>query len=519
MVGPLVTLTLCLAMTVGLAVGTAGVASGDPQGGSGDTGGSGGTAYPSQDEVERAKARAVRTAHDVGAIKGRLLLANQSLDQANLRAEQASEAYNGAMWRLEQAKAAYRQARQDVAQAQASVAEQRNRIGALVAQSYQNGGDLTALNAMMSADGLEGVMDQLAAFQGASTSMQADYKRFAATDALAQVFESKARRAKVEQVRLAARAEQAKQQAVASVDAAQAEAARIDAEKERLISALADAQDISVGLARKRQAALEQLARQRAQERARQAAIAAAKAAAAAEAKARAEAAAAQKAADEAAAAAKKKADDEAATAAAKKKAADDEAAAAAAAATKREREKASAAQPSESAPKTSGGGGSGGDGGGGDNGGGASDPTPTPPPPTPPAPPAPPTPPAPPAPSGGVDAAIAYAKAQLGEPYRWGATGPTSWDCSGLTMRAWQAAGRSLPHYSVAQYDAGTPIPISDARPGDLLFWSSNGRPSGIHHVALSLGGSSFIEAPRTGLDVRLNSIYTWYPDFAVRL
>ena len=97
-----------------------------------------------------------------------------------------------------------------------SVAEQRNRIGALVAQSYQNGGDLTALNAMMSADGLEGVMDQLAAFQGASTSMQADYKRFAATDALAQVFESKARRAKAEQVRLAARAEQAKQQAVAS---------------------------------------------------------------------------------------------------------------------------------------------------------------------------------------------------------------------------------------------------------------------------------------------------------------
>ena len=85
--------------------------------------------------------------------------------------------------------------------------------------------------------------------------------------------------------------------------------------------------------------------------------------------------------------------------------------------------------------------------------------------------------------------------------------------------MRAWQAAGRSLPHYSVAQYDAGTPIPISDARPGDLLFWSSNGRPSGIHHVALSLGGSSFIEAPRTGLDVRYNSIYTWYPDFAVRL
>ena len=60
---------------------------------------------------------------------------------------------------------------------------------------------------MMSADGPEGVLDEFAAFQGASTSLQADYKRFAATDALAQVFESKARHAKAEQVRLAAEAE------------------------------------------------------------------------------------------------------------------------------------------------------------------------------------------------------------------------------------------------------------------------------------------------------------------------
>jgi cell wall-associated NlpC family hydrolase len=85
--------------------------------------------------------------------------------------------------------------------------------------------------------------------------------------------------------------------------------------------------------------------------------------------------------------------------------------------------------------------------------------------------------------------------------------------------MRAWESAGRSLPHYSVAQYDAGTPIPVADARAGDLLFWSSNGRPSGIHHVALYLGGGSFLEAPHTGANVRYNSIYSWYPDFAVRL
>jgi cell wall-associated NlpC family hydrolase len=125
----------------------------------------------------------------------------------------------------------------------------------------------------------------------------------------------------------------------------------------------------------------------------------------------------------------------------------------------------------------------------------------------------------APPKPTGSAAVAIAFAKQQLGEPYRWGAAGPDRWDCSGLTMMAWRAGGISLPHFSGAQYDAGTPIPVSEAEPGDLLFWTSNGRPSGIHHVALYLGGGSFIEAPHTGADVRYNSIYDYFPNFAVRL
>lgn len=120
---------------------------------------------------------------------------------------------------------------------------------------------------------------------------------------------------------------------------------------------------------------------------------------------------------------------------------------------------------------------------------------------------------------SAAVHTAIAFAESQLGDPYLWAGAGPDRWDCSGLTMMAWQAAGIALPHYAAAQYDAGTPIPVSDARPGDLLFWSNNGQPSGIHHVALYLGGGRFIEAPHTGSYVRYNSIYDWYPDFAVRL
>jgi cell wall-associated NlpC family hydrolase len=124
------------------------------------------------------------------------------------------------------------------------------------------------------------------------------------------------------------------------------------------------------------------------------------------------------------------------------------------------------------------------------------------------------------PAPSNrAVAAVIAYAKAQLGKPYRWAAAGPDSFDCSGLTLMAWRQGGIDLVHYSGSQYAAGTPIPVSAARPGDLYFWSYNGRPSGIHHVALALGNGEFIEAPHTGAFVRYNNVSNWYPDFAVRL
>jgi peptidoglycan DL-endopeptidase CwlO len=414
-------------------------------------------AYPSQERVDRARDRAAATARDVGAIKAELLLANRRLEQAGIRAEQAAEAYNGAMWRLEEAQERLRQARADADQARRTVADQRDAIGALVAASYQQGSQLTALNAMMSADGPQGVLDQYAGFQGASSSLEADYQRFAAADALAQVFERKAQQAKVEQERLAADARVARDEAATAASQAQASADQVAAEKDRLIRELATAQDISVRLARERQTALEEIARQRAEARARREARAQARA----EAAAQAEAAAAAKARAEAAARAK--------------------------------------AAKAAKAAKT----------GNGGNDAPKADPAPAPTPP----------PASDPSPRGGAQQAIAFARAQLGEPYRWGASGPSSWDCSGLTQGAWGSAGVYLPHYSVAQYYAGTPVPVSDARPGDLLFWSSNGAPGGIHHVALSLGGGRFIEAPHTGANVRYNSIYAWYPDFAVRL
>lgn len=125
-----------------------------------------------------------------------------------------------------------------------------------------------------------------------------------------------------------------------------------------------------------------------------------------------------------------------------------------------------------------------------------------------------PPSPPAdpPPATSTGAAArAIAFARQQLGEPYRWAAAGPDAWDCSGLTMRAWQAGGVSLPHYSAAQYDATTPISVGQLRPGDLVFWGDS--PSSIHHVALYIGNGQILHAPRTGRPVAIDSMYYWVP------
>ncbi len=79
--------------------------------------------------------------------------------------------------------------------------------------------------------------------------------------------------------------------------------------------------------------------------------------------------------------------------------------------------------------------------------------------------------------------------------------------------MGAWQAGGKYLPHYSVAQYDESTPISPSDLEPGDLVFWGDSGDPSSIYHVALYSGDGMIIQAPRTGRDVEEVSMYYWIP------
>ncbi|MFI8322478.1 NlpC/P60 family protein [Streptomyces sp. NPDC085529] len=106
-------------------------------------------------------------------------------------------------------------------------------------------------------------------------------------------------------------------------------------------------------------------------------------------------------------------------------------------------------------------------------------------------------------APTGRASAAISFARAQLGKPYVWGATGPSAYDCSGLTQAAWRAAGVSLPRTTYTQINAGRRVSRSELAPGDLVFFYS-----GISHVGLYIGGGQMIHAPRPGAPIRIAPI-----------
>ncbi|MFE9838110.1 NlpC/P60 family protein [Streptomyces sp. NPDC005551] len=93
----------------------------------------------------------------------------------------------------------------------------------------------------------------------------------------------------------------------------------------------------------------------------------------------------------------------------------------------------------------------------------------------------------------------LAYARAQIGKPYVWGAMGPDSYDCSGLTRAAWMAAGVFLPRTVRDQADAGTSVPLSEIAPGDLVFFDDDSS-----HVGLYAGHGMLIHAPRPGAHVR---------------
>ncbi|MEW2556453.1 C40 family peptidase [Streptomyces zhihengii] len=102
------------------------------------------------------------------------------------------------------------------------------------------------------------------------------------------------------------------------------------------------------------------------------------------------------------------------------------------------------------------------------------------------------------------ADKVLAFARAQIGKPYVWGATGPSSYDCSGLTQAAWKAAGVDLPRTTWDQVEVGKRVATADLLPGDLVFFYDD-----ISHVGIYIGDGMMIHAPKPGANVREESIY----------
>ena len=104
---------------------------------------------------------------------------------------------------------------------------------------------------------------------------------------------------------------------------------------------------------------------------------------------------------------------------------------------------------------------------------------------------------------------AIAFAEAQLGKPYQWGAAGPDAYDCSGLVYAAYAAAGIRLGRTTYQWQQDGPVVPLSQIQPGDLLFSAgSDGTPANPGHVVMYLGDGQVIQAPQTGQDVQVDPV-----------
>lgn len=111
------------------------------------------------------------------------------------------------------------------------------------------------------------------------------------------------------------------------------------------------------------------------------------------------------------------------------------------------------------------------------------------------------------------ASSAVSYAMAQVGKAYVWGASGPSAFDCSGLTMAAWATQGVSLPHNSGAQYASGTPVSESELQPGDLVFYYSP-----ISHVGLYVGDGQVVNALNPGSGVQVSGLHDMPFSGAVR-
>ncbi|WP_237404888.1 C40 family peptidase [Actinacidiphila reveromycinica] len=115
---------------------------------------------------------------------------------------------------------------------------------------------------------------------------------------------------------------------------------------------------------------------------------------------------------------------------------------------------------------------------------------------------------------SSKVDRLIAFLKSQIGKPYVYGASGPDSYDCSGLTQAAFASVGVDIPRTSQEQSTAGTPVSISALQPGDLVFWGGEGSA---YHVGVFIGDGQYLDAANPSTPVAIHQLADYMPDWAV--
>ncbi len=419
---------------------------------------------PTQGQVEAARAATGEAESAVAVIESEYRTASDQLAAIQRSAAVAAEAWNAARLRLDEARTRASEASRRADAAAVKAAAAAASVRAYAVQVYTTQGGLGDVEAYLTPGGPQQVADRSSmlsvlgenrakALVGATTSANAATEARRTADLAARQLAQAEAASAAAHTRAQLRDQQAR-----------GDLTRIDAAQQDRVARLAQLRNTTVALEQARQ---DGLARQAAaEEAARQAALARAAADAAAEQarqRAAADQAARESAARDAAAA-------EAAAQAAAAQAAADAAAAQAAAD--------AAAQAQGQSPPP------------------APAPAPAPAPP-------------PPATGGSRQAVIDYAYAQLGKPYLWGGAGPDAFDCSGLTMRAYQQIGVYLPHLASAQYSGGRKIPLGQLEPGDLVFFGPSGDTA--YHVGLYIGNNQMINAPNSRSVVRIDNIY-WF-------
>jgi cell wall-associated NlpC family hydrolase len=218
--------------------------------------------YPSQEQVDGARAAVAGTAEQIGAIEGQLAAASARLEQTRIAAASAAEDYNQAVVALEEKTAAAQDARQAADRARGEVETARTAIGRLAATSYRGGG-FGGLEAFLSTGGPQDLLDKAATLDALGGQRQRAYQRMEAAELVAKLLDEQAQAARAEQERAAAEAESKRAAAQQASDAAETAVTAVEATRTELIGRLAELRQTSVALETARQTGLEEERRRR----------------------------------------------------------------------------------------------------------------------------------------------------------------------------------------------------------------------------------------------------------------